>query len=344
MKLLFTNTSAYYVGGRRANIMVETDGERLYVTVCPEKYTTLSPKDAELYVTYNGETCDMSSYPFRERTVSFPYVRDVKSISVSETDGSTGATFSWKGDVYDPTPRASVAFAGAGDTPPGRVSYECEVEGNYTACLIGMVTHIWDEDRQSWFVGYRTFDKDTSGSYAAYLLDNEDYWDKCQFDLYFAAYKNSNDAHGDYVGIYKYSSPEYLVVGYSSPYAPYNLTYNSLTAGGSGKVRWSRLYDSKHKVVNFELQRSIDGGEFESIYRGQDKYYIDTLPEDAVTVVYRVAAMNGTVIYHWCVGEKHSAALCNVYVGVDGEIRPASAVYIGMGGVPTVTTSLFEVG
>jgi len=340
MKLLYTNTFVCRFDGRLSHIYIETDGELLYVTVGPEKYTTLEPEDMELYVTYNGLEADMSSYPFRERTVTFPYSGEVKSLSITDADGQV-YNYTWAGGLYDPTPFAGVSFTGFRHYDKYKITYTCEPISGHTVGLIGIVTHIWSEERQTWYSGSQSFNCDTSGVYADQLGSSEDYWDKCRFDLYFGAYKDGVDG---YVGVYKHTSPEFLVVGSSSPYAPHNLTCESIKAGGSGEIYWSRLYDSKHLSVYYELQRSVNDGDFEQIYRGQDNEYTDTLPEDVVTVIYRVRATNGSYASDWCVGECQSAALCNVYVCVDGEMRPASAVYIGINGVPTPTTSLFEVG
>ena len=339
MKLLYTNTQRYYIDGNLANIEVETDGELLYVTVGPEKHASLPENGVELFLSYNGEERDISTSPFRGSRVTFPYDESTKSVTLTLGGGET-RVHSWAGGAGDPTPKVSVSMEGFRHYDNYKITYSCTAIPGYTVSVVNAVTHIWSEERQTWYASDCNIGTGSSGVFTDMLLSAEDYWDKVQLDIYFAAYREGADG---YVGIYKYSSPVYQVVGSSSPYAPHSLTYGDIRAGGSGEISWSRLYDSDHKGVYYELGRSVDGGEFSRIYCGQDTEYTDTLPHDAVTVVYRVGVMEGESVRYWCVGERRGTALCNVFVGVDGAILRAAAVYIGKDNSPTPTTSLFQI-
>lgn len=340
MKLLYTNTGRYYVEKYLADIEIETDGERLYVTVSPEKYIKLPEEGVEVYLSYNGEERDISSSPFRTRKASFPYDEGVKSVILTLGNGET-KVLTWAGGASDPTPKASVSMEGFRHYDRYKITYDCNSLVGHTVSIIGAVAHIWSEERQTWYIGNHDIGSGSSGSFTQTLNSSYNYWDKVQFDIYFGAYRAGAEG---YVGIYKYSSPVFQVVGDGSPYAPHGLSYGGIRAGGSGEIRWSRLYDSKHKGVYYELQRSVNGEEFSRIYQGQNNVYTDILPEDALTVVYRVGVVSSTSITYWSVGETCNAALCNVYVCVDGKPHQAAAVYLGKDGVPTPTTSLFEVG
>lgn len=340
MKLLFTNTGKYYIDRYLADIEIETDGEMLYVTVAPEKYLKPPENGVELFLSYNGEERDISSSPFRMRRASFPYDEGVKSITLMVGDGET-KVHTWAGGASDSTPKAGVSIEGFRHFEKYKITYNCNSLPGHTVEIIGAVAHIRSEERQTWYIGDYNLGTGSSGSFTKMIDGTADYWDKVQFDIYFGTYRSG--ASG-YVGVYKYSSPVFHVVGSNSAYAPHSLTYEGIRAGSSGEIYWSRLYDSKHKGVYYELQRSVNGGEFTRIYRGQDTEYMDTIPEDAVSVAYRVGVMEGTNVFYWCEGELLGTSLCNVYVCIDGKPRQAASVYIGKDGVPTPTTSLFSVG
>ncbi|MBR5252273.1 MAG: hypothetical protein IKV39_00175 [Clostridia bacterium] len=340
MKLLYTNTSRYYIDKYLADIEIETDGDMLYVTVGPDRFLGPPTDGVELFISYNGEERDMSSSPFRTRRASFTYDEGVKSVTLMVGNGDT-LVHTWAGGASDSTPKASVSMEGFRHYEQYKITYSCNSLAGHTVSIIGAVAHIWSEERQTWYTGDYNLGTGSSGSFTKMIDGTADYWDKVQFDIYFGAYRSGAEG---YVGVYKYSSPTFNVVDSSSAYAPHSLTYSGIRAGGSGEIYWYRLYDSKHKGVYYELQRSINGEEFSRIYTGQDMEFIDTLPEDTVSVAYRVGVMEGTNVFYWCEGERIGTSLCNVYVCVDGKMKQAAAVYIGKDGVPAPTTSLFEVG
>lgn len=189
MKLLYTNIDKCYLDGALSNIAVETDGELLYVTVGPDKHRTEAKDEMELHVIYNGEEADISSSPYRERRAGFSYDNGVRDAEILLGNGGR-YSFSWAGDMYDPTPRAEVSVYGFRHLDRYKITYDCGSIDGYEVCLAGLKLHIWNEERQAWYTEAVLPDRNTSGVYANQLDSSDDYWDKCQLELYFAAYKD----------------------------------------------------------------------------------------------------------------------------------------------------------
>lgn len=74
------------------------------------------------------------------------------------------------------------------------------------------------------------------------------------------------------------------------PDAPSSITVPSLTSGDSAVISWSAVSGA----AGYNLQRSVDGGSFTSLYRGETTSYTDTPLGTWTTAQYRVCAYDSS--------------------------------------------------
>lgn len=351
MKLLFLTTADLQTGGNTVRIKVETDGTTLYVKAGRFPRSTSSYGGVYLEITYNGEAKAMSSSPFSDMQVSFPYSDSVKQITVSGGelyyDGveyGESITFAWKGNYSDPTPSVNVSFNGIRYESQFTLSFSYNNKGSYYIYPIAVYANTWHTENKKWYRLTYLSAKSTSSSLSKSLSSTQNNRSKIEFYIYFAMYKKSTDAEDDYIGICEYVTPVYTITNRGTPYAPHGLYYDDVEAGIREEVSWTRVADSSFSTVEYQLQRSIDGADYVDIYEGEDDYYYDRVPEKTRTVSYRVRAVSDDKVSAWCEGDEKNLVKCNAYVGVNGVIRSGMAVYIGVNGQPKETQGEFIVG
>lgn len=76
-----------------------------------------------------------------------------------------------------------------------------------------------------------------------------------------------------------------------APAAPGSITVPAAVRGGSTlPISWTRATDSDDNLSGYELERSVDGGDWTQIYKGSALTYTDTITAGWNTVAYRVRA------------------------------------------------------
>lgn len=116
----------------------------------------------------------------------------------------------------------------------------------------------------------------------------------------------------------------------SVPFAPTGLTNSMLLAGGKVTVGWTAVSDPLNTISGYRLERSVNGGDYTSLYSGTSTQFRDTLPTTAQSVVYRVCAVNSnSVASPWTDSGTLPVAQSNLYVAKDGKWVRAAGVWIG---------------
>ena len=121
---------------------------------------------------------------------------------------------------------------------------------------------------------------------------------------------------------------------------------NNEAAQTGRAVSWEHITDSEFPDVSFELQRAVTGGEFETVYEGEQKIYYDADAPANSQIEYRVRTVSGESYSPW-VNKTFMileiTGVSNIYLGIDGNAVRAAGVFVGVGGVPVLTTGQFHV-
>ncbi len=325
--------------GLQTNVMVKTDGEFLYVTLVPVQ-TSGVDYDTGLTasVTYNGQTKAVSSNPYRETTVTFPYADDVKTLRLTagtvtynrENVGSS-ITFTWKGSLADPDPAVVFQCNGARET--GNEVFEWS--GSAEGCVCGIVllySRLFQYVYNEWNRGeQKLLETKWESPYTRQLNYVITEGERLYYIAYIGAYRSREDAWEDYVGLTEVITPIQTVTGMSEPFIPHTLEYGSPVLGARLKVTWNEVRDDKYRITLYELERSVDGGEFTLVYGGTSTTFTDTVGSTWTSVRYRVRC-KAHVYSSWKTGEKKFPLRSNLYVGIGGVPVLASGLYVGKDG------------
>lgn len=84
----------------------------------------------------------------------------------------------------------------------------------------------------------------------------------------------------------------YTAVWNNAPNAPTSLNIPTIHGGRGNTISWSASTDPDGDSVSYQLECSIDGGGFTSIYSGTSLSYTHTLALGATTIQYRVRAVD----------------------------------------------------
>ena len=146
----------------------------------------------------------------------------------------------------------------------------------------------------------------------------------------------------DYEAVAEMISPVLTVSDNGGYYVPYDLTWTPPVRGCPVQVTWGTFLDMKGI---FQLQRSVDGGEWELIYAGESNCFTDTAG-NWTTAAYRVRSYKGYGDYYsgWVEGAVTEVGQSNLYVGVNGVPKPASGVYLGKNGEMVSVTPMMYTG
>lgn len=350
MQLLYRSIDSLTVGGVTFILRVSTDGATLTVDLeqNPRAVTAASLYDVKVY--YGNMMQNVSVGAANSGSAAFPYERAISQITLGGAAvtyggaslGST-ATFAW-GTVYsNPLPAADFLPDG-----PQRVSesaVRCTVyapEGKYPALLgvwANRRNHLW-----GWQVQQTLNLGEKNGGNAWHLLSSPYATGDLLTYTYVVAYYGTAEAAlyrgSDYEAIAELTSPVYTVSDNGGYYVPYNLAWPSPVRGCPVQVTWGTFLDMKGI---FQLQRSVDGGEWELVYAGESNRFTDTAG-NWTTAAYRVRSYKGYSDYYsqWVEGAVTEVGQSNLYVGVNGVPKPASGVYLGRNGdVVSVTPMMY---
>lgn len=116
----------------------------------------------------------------------------------------------------------------------------------------------------------------------------------------------------------------------ATPLAPTGLVTSLLLAGGRVTVRWDAVADPLNSISGYQLERSVNGGTYTSLYSGTSTQFRDTLPTAATSVAYRVCAVNSKkATSPWTDSGALAVAQSNLYVAKDGKWVRAAGVWSG---------------
>lgn len=164
-----------------------------------------------------------------------------------------------------------------------------------------------------------------------------------------AALYDNSDGEGDAVKTLTLVSPEYTCSGDGTkPLCPICFEYKYPTIGRPFLLTWVNQ-EGEIPQTSVILERSLDGGRYETVYRGAADSYRDTIPRGAAdykTVRYRLTAVGkGYQKYSAFVyGRTADIIKSNVYVGRNGVPAHGGLLYIGVGGKPCAAFGMTEIG
>lgn len=119
------------------------------------------------------------------------------------------------------------------------------------------------------------------GANLSYTDTAQPTWTKVQYRV--AAYRDGDVYSATWSG----SDIRTIVGGTSTvPSMPETITVPSLTAGQSATITWAGVSNA----AGYALQRSVDGANYTTVYRGENTSYVDTIGSAWLTVQYRVCA------------------------------------------------------
>lgn len=364
-KLLFRDRGSYYFTHSSENIKfsVYSDGAYLYfeVAVCrrmeyyQNKYATFS-----FDITYNGvtKTISASNEKFVSEQVNFDYDENCKTISLTseadiykyeDTGGiSIGKTKSitWCGS-YDKAPvQGAIWFKKNGpleNSSKGTFGYSFSDEAGRRVAVI-----------DGWGVSYSegipyydaiSLSRFTVEEPSVPSIGSDEEGRKYFLRFTVAAYESEEAGTDEYVSLTEFESPMYIIGVNNRPLVPYDFKYTKPCHGGRVNLSWKMVEDTTYYAATaYVLKRSVDGGSFETIYEGESMSFRDTVGEEWSTVAYSVCSKKGSTVSLYNTGNTESVADSNMFVGYNGSVHAASALYIGIGGSVTGTPPFFTVG
>lgn len=86
------------------------------------------------------------------------------------------------------------------------------------------------------------------------------------------------------------SSGAYTVVWNSAPPVPTTLNVPTIYGGKSATISWSSVNDPDGNAVTYQLEQSVNGGAFTTIYTGANLSYSTVVPYGTTNVQFRVRA------------------------------------------------------
>jgi len=350
MQLLYRSIDSLTVGGVTFILRISTDGETLRVEFDqnPRAVTVASLYDVDVY--YGNTVQTVSVGATNSGSVTFPYNGGIQRITLNGaavTYGGTNlgntASFSW-GTVYgNPAPTADFLPSGAQRVSESAVLCTMYApEGKYPA-LLG----VW-ANRKNYLWGWQvqqtlTLEEKNGGNAWHVLSSPYATGDLLTYTYVVAYYGNAESAlyrGSDYEAVAEMMSPVLTVSDNGGHYIPYDLTWTPPVRGCPVQVKWGTFLDM---TGIFQLQRSVDGGEWELIYAGESNSFTDTAGE-WTAAAYRVRTYRGYGEYYsqWVEGTVTEVGQSNLYVGVNGAPKPASGVYLGRnGGMVSVSPMMY---
>ncbi len=323
-------------------LRVVTDGEKLIVGVTP------APVLGEVYdfgievpFSYNGDEKVISSGCFNgEAVVEFPYSDFVREAAFGCEAKYRGGDFvknlllKWKGGYDDPDPALDLRCSGVRAGEGGVIYWDAYAPEGYIVKLISVMVRMYrrgidgDFRREVILSGKR----DGHGSYQHRVECSAG--DTFEYRALAAIYVSAGAGIDEYVGIAEAGTSILPVQEANALFPPLKFKYRLPTAGSALKLSWEAAEETLDvRGVIFELERSLDRGEFELIYSGSSVSFTDVPGRGWENVTYRVRAVPvgaaGVKASVWVIGEESVVGQSNVYIGTSSGIKPAAGVFIG---------------
>lgn len=164
-----------------------------------------------------------------------------------------------------------------------------------------------------------------------------------------AAVYDNPACEGEAVRTVTCRSPEYTCSGDGTkPLCPICFEYRYPVIGRPFLLTWVKQ-EGDVPLTSMILERSLDGGRYETVYRGMAEAYRDTIPRGTVdyrTVRYRLTAVGqGYQKYSAFVyGRTADIIKSSVYVGRNGVPAHGGLLYVGVGGKPCAAYGMPVIG
>ena len=84
----------------------------------------------------------------------------------------------------------------------------------------------------------------------------------------------------------------YTVIPNTAPHTPSNVNVSAYFGGKSTTISWSGVSDPDGNSVTYQLEQSINGGEYTTLYNGTNLAYNTIIPYGVTDIVYRVKAID----------------------------------------------------
>lgn len=342
---------------------VKEEKGALTVTFTPERYMTRERRvgGISLDVAYGGVTESVSEETFSSPvTVSFAYSDECRSLTLTATgafagmnleDDDYGAshTFEWRGGINDPSPeRCGITLnslrAGTTSGVSG-LTREVTWTASYPEGKYAAVIHLaeFHEDVSEGETYYRVKKTAKMPENPITGFRSSGYGgDRITVLAVIALYDSPDAARDDYVGLAEVSSRVITVADSRAYLQPYDLSLTTPVRGAPITVSWTVPDDPKKGNRRYELQRSVNGGEFAQIYYDASSSFTETVG-DWEKAAYRVRATgysswDTSECSPWSETAEADAVDTNIYVGTKGGIKPAAGIYIGgLAAVPRAT-------
>lgn len=142
------------------------------------------------------------------------------------------------------------------------------------------------------------------------------------------SWKNS---YNNYASVAKIVTPVQTVTRSKSyPNVPSSLHTGMLLAGNRVSVSWEAVEDELIPIVSYTLERSVDGGDFVTLYTGTSLQYPDTVPAAGNSIQYRLCTNStGGISSRWYTTDILPVIKSNMYIGTAEGIRIVTGVQIG---------------
>ena len=94
------------------------------------------------------------------------------------------------------------------------------------------------------------------------------------------------------------TSGQVAVINNTAPTVPDGITVPEQVQGGQPlTVAWGPAVDGENNLAGYSLERQVDGGDWETVYTGEELSYIDAITKGWQTVAYRVRAYDTANAY-----------------------------------------------
>ena len=331
----------------------EEDGA-LNVTFTPERYTTNERWAGGicLDVAYGGVTKSVSEEAFTSPVaVSFAYSDECRSLTLSAAGSFAGMnleaddygashTFEWQGGINDPAPEKcgiTLNSLRAGTTAGvSGLTRDVAWTASYPEDKYAAVIHLaeFHEDVSEGETYYRVkktakaVENPVTGFRSSGYND-----DRITVFAVIALYDTPDAARDDYIGLAEVKSRVITVAGAYSYLQPYDVAFPTPVRGAPITVTWTPPDDPKTGNRRYELQRSVNGGEFARVYYDASSAFTETVG-DWEKVAYKVRATGysswDTSDYSpWSEAAESDVISTNIYIGAKGGIKPAAGIYVG---------------
>lgn len=230
--------------------------------------------------------------------VCFPYQRLINKIYCNAVNDSSGYQYeaspyplTWEIDNVAPTAALNLPDLYAGGT--ARITWSCSDKDGNTVYSLSLVRYL----RRAGESAY-TAETLFSGESTVRYIDDTIPADASGASVYYRLAFTDKIASTQYV-----NSSTAVVKTNSPPTVPENFTLSgdvtADTVSGYGKVilTWSASTDPDNNLEGYQLQRKVDNGSWETIYRGSVRTYTDNPSSTWETVAYRVCAYDTLAAY-----------------------------------------------